>query len=70
MQSNMVNGRDKDKWELALDVQVQVLQQCQNDKNVSSCSLCSEYIPCPIRQTYIKAVYESMNKGSGGGFEF
>ena len=68
--NNTVNGREKDKWELALDVQVQVLQQCQDDKSISSCSLCAEFLPCPLRQTYIKAVYESMNKGSGGGFEF
>jgi hypothetical protein len=60
----------KDKWELALEVQIKVLQQCQDDKNLSSCSLCNEFIPCKIRQSYIKAVYESMNKGSGGGFEF
>jgi len=60
----------KDKWQLALDVQIKQLQSCQDDKNLSSCSLCSEFIPCPIRQSYIKAVYESMNKGSGGGFEF
>ena len=70
MDNNTVNGRPKDKWELALDVQVQVVQKCQSDKNLSSCSNCSEFIPCTIRQTYIKAVYESMNKGSGGGFEF
>ena len=70
MDSSTVNGRPKDKWELALDVQVQVIQQCQSDKNLSTCSLCSEFIPCPTRQTYIKSVYESMNKGSGGGFEF
>ena len=70
MDNNTVNGRPKDKWELALDIQVQVVQQCQNDRNLSSCSSCSEFIQCPTRQTYIKSVYESMNKGSGGGFEF
>ena len=64
------NENAKDKWELALEVQIKVLQQCQDDKKLSSCSICSEFIPCPIRQTYIKAVYESMNKGTGGGFEF
>jgi hypothetical protein len=62
--------KDKDKWELALEVQIKVLQQCQDNKCLSSCSLCNEFIPCKIRQAYIKAVYESMNKGSSGGFEF
>ena len=62
--------KQKDKWELALEVQIKILQQCQDDKQLSSCSKCSEFIPCTIRQSYIKAVYESMNKGTGGGFEF
>jgi len=31
---------------------------------------CIKILECEIRDKYIKAVYESMNKGSGGGFEF
>ena len=62
--------KQADKWELALEVEIKVLQQCQESKQLSSCSLCSEFINCTIRQSYIKAVYESMNKGTGGGFEF
>jgi hypothetical protein len=27
-------------------------------------------LDCLVRKEYIKAVYESMNKGAGGGFEF
>ena len=63
-------NNELNKWELALEVQIKILKQCQDDKNLSSCSLCSEFISCHTRQAYIKAVYESMNKGSGGGFEF
>jgi hypothetical protein len=59
-----------DKWELALEVELKILQQCQDDKNISSCTICSEFLQCNIRKKYISAVYESMNKGSGGGFEF
>jgi len=60
----------QDKWELALEVEIKVLQQCQESKNLPSCTTCSELLTCTIRQTYIKAVYESMSKGGGGGFEF
>jgi len=60
----------QDKWELALEVEIKVLQQCQESKNLPSCTACAELLTCTIRQTYIKAVYESMSKGGGGGFEF
>ena len=60
----------KDKWQLALDEPLKTLQQCQIDNNIDSCMKCDKLLDCKIRDTYIKAVYESMNKGSGGGFEF
>jgi len=60
----------KDKWQLALDEQLVVLKQCQTSHGFDSCMKCSEILQCTIRDTYIKVVYESMNKGSGGGFEF
>ena len=59
-----------DSWNQALDEQVIIIQKCQEEKNYSSCSLCPEIIDCDIRKAYVKAVYESMNKGAGGGFEF
>lgn len=31
---------------------------------------CDFILECELREIYVKAVYESMNKGSGGGFEF
>jgi transcription elongation factor Elf1 len=37
---------------------------------VVSCTNCSKIFECNIRKSYIKAVYQSMNKGHGGGFEF
>ena len=60
----------KDKWELALDKKISELKACQEAKNVTSCMKCEEILECTLRNSYIKAVYESMNKGSGGGFEF
>jgi hypothetical protein len=60
----------KDKWQLALDEPLATLKQCQVDKNVDTCMKCEKLLDCKTRDAYIKAVYESMNKGSGGGFEF
>jgi hypothetical protein len=59
-----------DKWQIALDEQIVVIKKCQDEKKVNSCMQCSLILECQTRDRYIKAVYESMNKGSGGGFEF
>jgi len=32
--------------------------------------LCDKLFECALRDEYVKAVYESMSKGQGGGFEF
>ena len=60
----------KDKWQLALDEPLKILQNCQSEKQIDSCMKCEKILDCTTRDGYIKAVYESMNKGSGGGFEF
>jgi len=59
-----------DEWQLALKAQIQIIQECQQNHQVSSCMQCSLILECPTRDEYIKAVYDSMNKGTGGGFEF
>ncbi len=64
------NEITKDRWQITLDKQLQTIQQCQQDKNIDSCMKCNKILDCFTRDEYIKAVYESMNKGSGGGFEF
>jgi len=67
----MNNGENKlNEWELKLEDQLQVLQQCQVSKNFLGCETCEVFFNCEIRKTYVVAVYESMNKGSSGGFEF
>ena len=60
----------KDKWQIALEDELKKLQICQKEKNIDSCLKCEHTLNCDIRKNYILAVYESMNKGSGGGFEF
>jgi len=63
-------NKQKDEWELALDKKIIELQECQKQNGVTSCLKCDKTIGCELRKSYVKAVYESMNKGSGGGFEF
>ncbi|MEA3513237.1 MAG: hypothetical protein U9R37_06515 [Campylobacterota bacterium] len=60
----------KDKWQIALDEELVLLKNCQKSKNLESCMQCDKILDCEVRDKYIKVVYESMNKGSGGGFEF
>ncbi len=59
-----------DKYELALKNKTKELKECQKEKSVNSCLKCKEIIGCQIRNEYVRAVYDSMNKGQSGGFEF
>jgi len=59
-----------DEWEIALQQQKIVLEKCQQEHQVDSCLKCEKLLSCEVRDTYVKAVYDSMNKGTGGGFEF
>jgi hypothetical protein len=61
---------NKDEWNIELDKQIIIIQKCQEDNNLSSCTTCPKIIECEVRKVYVKTVYESMNKGSSGGFEF
>jgi len=60
----------KDKWQLALDDKIVELQACQKEYSLNSCLKCKQILECSLRESYVKAVYESMNKGDSGGFEF
>ena len=64
------NNNELDKWEVVLLQEKQKLQTCQKENNLQSCTPCEKFFDCEIRKQYVKAVYSSMNKGSGGGFEF
>lgn len=59
-----------DEWELALQVKKKELESCQVTQHVKSCLSCVKLNHCEIRDAYVHAVYNSMNKGAGGGFEF
>lgn len=59
-----------DEWQLALTQKKSELESCQAEQEVKSCMSCEKLLDCEIRDAYIKAVYDSMSKGAGGGFEF
>jgi len=59
-----------DEWQIKLDQKLNELKKCQESKGFNSCNPCDQFFDCELRKKYVIAVYESMNKGSGGGFEF
>ncbi|PAF53782.1 hypothetical protein BKH42_04635 [Helicobacter sp. 13S00482-2] len=60
----------KDIWQNRLEQNILTLKKCQEEKNVQSCLKCTQVLECSTRKAYVKSVYESMNKGQGGEFEF
>ena len=64
--TNVTSNEFKEKLEL----ETQNLKRCQQEHSIDSCLKCQKLIGCEVRATYVKAVYLSMNKGKGGGFEF
>ncbi|BCD62148.1 hypothetical protein NitYY0826_C1019 [Nitratiruptor sp. YY08-26] len=59
-----------DRYEERLTIATKELKECQQKHNLNSCLKCKKIIGCRIRNEYVDAVYKSMNKGQGGGFEF
>ena len=59
-----------DEWQITLGIKKTELENCQKEQHVKSCSACVKLLDCTLRDAYIKAVYDSMSKGEGGGFEF
>jgi len=59
-----------DEWQIILAQKKIELETCQAEHQLSSCMKCDKLLDCTLRDAYIKAVYDSMSKGAGGGFEF
>ena len=59
-----------DEWQLILAQKKIDLETCQKERHIKSCMKCDKLLNCTTRDAYIKAVYDSMSKGKGGGFEF
>ena len=70
-----MSSTQMDEWELKLEDKLKEINACQMEKfQKTSCNpnnqYCEKFFECDLRRSYVLAVYESMNKGSGGGFEF
>jgi len=59
-----------DEWQITLKQKKVELENCQKEHSVRSCLKCEKLLNCELRDAYVKAVYDSMSKGKGGGFEF
>lgn len=59
-----------DEWQIILAQKKEALEVCQKGYQFKSCMRCEKLLDCTVRDAYIKAVYDSMSKGTGGGFEF
>ena len=65
-----MSTQETDVFEQKLDEMIKQVEQCQEQKNLDTCSKCDQFIGCELRSKYIMAVYDSMSKGQTGGFEF
>ena len=70
MSEHAADAAKKDEFELELDRQREILQACQREKGLNSCFACEAIFECKTRKNYVDAVYSSMSKGDGGGFDF
>ena len=66
----MQDNQKVDEWDTKLDDKLVELKKCQKSFSLDSCNPCEKFFDCELRKIYVKAVYESMSKGAGGGFEF
>ncbi len=65
-----MHTKTDERFDKYLDEKLNLLQQCQREKHLESCSKCEFYIGCNTRLDYVNSVYNSMSKGQSGGFEF
>ena len=62
--------QEQNIYEKQLDSKLLELQSCQNEKGIDSCLKCANLIGCELRNGYVDAVYQSMNGGNSGAFDF
>ena len=70
MSEHAADAPQKEEFELALARKREIFQACQREKELSSCFACEAVFECKTRKNYVDAVYSSMSKGDGGGFDF
>lgn len=59
-----------DKEQKLID-NLNIVQECQESKNIDSCIKCELFFSCKTRKDYTLSVYQSMNEDINiGGFNF
>jgi recombinational DNA repair protein RecR len=66
----MSNETENNSFKDKLQQKAKEVKECQQQKNIDDCLKCDQAIGCTLRNEYVVCVYESMNKGESGGFEF
>lgn len=59
-----------DQWQILLVQKKSELETHMKEQGIKSEMDCKDFPHCPVQEAYVKAVYDSMSKGKGGGFEF
>ena len=59
-----------DEWELELKKQKKLLEAHMKELGITTEMNCPDFPNCKVQEKYVEAVYNSMSKGAGGGFEF
>ncbi|WP_181881519.1 hypothetical protein [Helicobacter sp. MIT 99-5507] len=59
-----------DNFEEKLDENILKIKECQKEHSIDTCFKCELIVGCKTRKEYVDSVYSSMNKGSGGFFNF
>ncbi len=63
-------NNSSDNFQKKLDDNIQKIKECQKEHDVNTCFKCEFVIECKVRKEYVDSAYSSMNKGSGGFFNF
>ncbi|MGI0406818.1 hypothetical protein ACRE1S_06150 [Helicobacter himalayensis] len=70
MQTQEIQQIQLDNFSQHLDDEIRILQSCQQEKSLHSCMPCDSFFSCQKRKNYVKAVYDNLNKGQDGAFDF
>ena len=65
-----MEGAVKEQNIYELDSKLVELESCQSQNALDSCLKCANLIGCELRKSYVDAVYQSMNDGESGYFDF
>lgn len=65
-----MQNQELDKWQQTLKEKREALEAHLQELGITSALDCPDFPNCKIQEEYVQAVYDSMSKGQGGGFEF